>query len=374
MVLDDLTVIDCCWLLPGQFVAMVLGDLGARVIKIEMPETGDYARQMGGEGFATVNRGKEGLTLNLRIPAAQEVMHRLVNRSDVLLEGFRPGVMARLGASYETLAAIQPSLLYCSLSGFGQTGPHRDRPGHGLNYAAIAGLQHMAGDSESLAPIIGDLAGSLFAAIAVLAAVRERDRHGTGQYIDMSITDAVYGLLTESLAGGHRGTGRRQGTFGVFTAADDRLITIGAVEDHFFAALARAIGCPQWLDDPRYATYDARRINGHELRPHVESAVRSRTSSEWLAAFAEAGVPSSLVNDLSEATYDAHAEARQLVTRIDQPGIGQVAQVRFPALFSSLDYRRSAPAPSVGEHTHAILDELGFTQSEIESLRSAGAI
>lgn len=274
MVLDDLTVIDFCWLLPGQFVGMVLGDLGARVIKIELPGTGDYARGMGAEGFAAVNRGKEGLTLNLKIPAAREVMNRLARRSDVLLEGFRPGVMARLGASYETLSEIQPSLLYCSLSGFGQTGPHRDLPGHGLNYAAIAGLQHMAGDSESLSPTIGDLAGSMFAIIAVLAAIRERDRHGTGQYIDMAITDAVYGLLTESLAGGHRRSGQRQGTFGVFTAADGRMITIGAVEDHFFASLARAIGRPEWLDDPRYATYHARGVNGHELRPDVESAVR----------------------------------------------------------------------------------------------------
>ena len=376
MVLDDLTVVDCCWLLPGQFTAMMLADLGARVIKIELPGTGDYARSFGARGFASVNRGKEGLTLDLRKPGAQEVMHRLAANADVVMEGFRPGVMARLGADYDTLRRFRPDLIYCSLSGFGHTGPHRDRAGHGMNYAAIAGLQYMAGDSLGLAPILGDLAGSVYATISILAALRERDRHGVGQFIDLSITDAVYGLLTEPLAEGRGRTAdsARPGTVGVFEGSDGKLIMIGAVEDHFFAALAKTIGHEEWLMNERYATYDARSKHGHELREQVTAALRTREAAHWVTVLTEAGCPCSPVNDLSEAMRDDHAIVRELVTYVDQPGVGEVAHVRFPAVFSDLEYRRSGIAPAVGEHTNSILGELGYDKGQIDTMRMDGAV
>lgn len=377
-VLNDLTVIDCCWLLPGQFATMILADLGARVIKIELPGEGDYVRAMRPAGFATVNRGKEGLTLDLHIPEAQQVFHRLVRHADVVLEGFRPGVMARFNADYEALSTIKSSLIYCSLSGFGQDGPFRDYPGHGLNYAAIAGLQHLAGDSTSLTSIVSDLAGSLFATIAILTALRERDRNGSGQYIDLSITDAVYGLLTEPLAARSRhadgDSPKHQGTAGVFRTLDDRLITVGAVEDHFFRKLAHAISRPEWLHDERYATHGSRQENGAELHAALKQALRTRTSTEWIAIFETSGVPCTLVNDLREATEHPYAQARDLVTLLDQVDIGKVAQIRFPAVYSTIGYKRGLSAPAVGQHTASILTTLGYTPDEIADLKRRNAV
>jgi CoA:oxalate CoA-transferase len=377
-VLKDLTVIDCCWLLPGQFAAMILADLGARVIKIELPGGGDYVRAMRPAGFATVNRGKESLTLDLRIPEAQEVLHRLVRQADVVLEGFRPGVMARFNSDYGTLSRIKPSIVYCSLSGFGQDGPFRDHPGHGLNYAAIAGLQHLAGDSTSLTSMVSDLAGSLFATIAVLVALRERDRSGSGQYIDLSITDAVYGLLTEPLAARSKyadgDSPKHHGAAGVFRTLDDRLITVGAVEDQFFRKLTGAINRSEWLHDERFSTLRARQNNAAELQAALKETLFTRTSAEWIALFESAGVPCTLVNDLREATEDPYAQARGLVTLLDQVDIGRIAQIRFPAVYSTIDYSRGLPAPTVGEHTASILEALGYNRAEIADLKGRSAV
>lgn len=376
LALDDITVIDCCWLLPGQFTAMMLGDLGARVIHVERPG-GDYSREQSPYIFAAANRGKESLTLDLKEPAAQEVLHRLVKRSDVLVEGFRPGVMKRLGADYETLSEIQPGLIYCSLSGFGQNGsPHAHKPGHGLNYAAIAGLQHVAGDSISLAPTLGDLSGTVFAAISVLAALHFRTRTGRGQFIDLSITDAVYALLTDMLAGGHHGgSGARRvsASFGVFETADGKRMTIGAAEDHFFQKFMVAIGHPEVASDPRYLG-ENRRNNEPALAPMVQARIKSRPRHEWMEILERAGVPCAFLNDLNEAVTDEHAVARDIVTWVDQPGLGPVAQIRFPGVFSEMGYRRGELAPEPSQHTDPLLEELGYTKKEVEALKAGGAV
>ena len=367
--LTDLTVIDCCWLLPGQFAAQILGDLGARILKIEHPD-GDYARDIGPFGYAAVNRGKEGLTLNLKQEGADEVLRRLVARADVFIEGFRPGVMARLGGSWDELRAVRPELVYCSISGFGQDGQRRARVGHGLNYASLAGMQSRAGRSTTLTPVLADLAGSLYAVIAILAALK---RPGRGQFIDLSITDAVYGLMSEMLAGNdllaHESDDAGAGAFGVFEARGGDLMSVGAVEDVFWRALCVAVGHPEWPDRTGWGVYEERRQQAREIRSALEEVFALRPRTEWLHVLGAAGVPAEAVNDLAEATVDPLAMERGLVSWVDEPGLGKVAHVRFPALFSDSDPAPAGRAPEIGEHTDAILAELGFSPAQVQDLK-----
>ena len=385
LALDDITVVDASWLLPGQYCSMVLAELGARVIKIELP-AGDYSRRWDPHGYAAVNRGKEGLTLNLRLPAAREVLYRLIARADVFLEGFRPRVMPELQADYATLSAIQPGLIYCSISGYGQDGPSRDRPGHGVNYAGVAGMLTFGGDGVTLAAVMSDLAASVFAAISILAAVRDRDRRGRGQYIDLAITDATYALMADRLAGPDDGRAQpmaangettlpaNRGAFGIFRAGDGELLTLGAVEDRFWQLLCQAVGRSEWGTDPRYATDSERRRRGGEIQRLLSEVLATRPRSDWLTKFEAAGVPCGPLNSPAGARVDAHAAARELITQVAQPGVGEVSHVRFPAVFSELGRRQGVRAPDVGEHNLAILEELGYSSAEIAQLRELGAI
>jgi len=202
--LEGITVIDACGMMPGQFTAMILADLGARVIKVERPGTGDFARTTVPGNFEAVNRNKESVTLDLKRPEARDVLHRLVRKADVFMEGFRPGVTARLGADYDTLKAVKPDLIYLSLSGYGQTGPYRDRTGHDPNYLAVAGVLWLAGDPEGppegvVGASMADLGGTFWSAICILAALQARHHHGVGQYIDIALADAAYSLMTSRM-------------------------------------------------------------------------------------------------------------------------------------------------------------------------------
>jgi len=372
--LSNCTVVDFSWLLPGQFATRILRDLGARVIKIELPG-GDYARDLGPRGYASVNRGKEGLTLDLKKDASHEVLYRLVSKSDVFVEGFRPGVVARLGASYERLSSIRPQLIYCSISGFGQHGTRRYRVGHGLNYSSLAGMQTLAGRSTALTPRIADLAGSLYAAIAILSAMAAVPR--TGQYIDLSITDSVFGLMTEMLAGDHESTdadGDAVGAFGVFQAADGALLSVGAIEEQFWTALCNTIGRPEWGTRPGWDSFQGRRENGAQIQAALQSIFALSPREELLDLLDGAGVPSEPVNGLAEAVVDPIAAERHLISWIDQPTLGVIPQVRFPVRFATGSEAEAAPAPGVGEHTESILSELDFSQEEIQLFQSHGVV
>lgn len=372
--LSGLTVIDASWLLPGQFSAMILRDLGARVVKIELPG-GDYARAFDEPGWASVNRGKEGLTLNLRPREGHEVMRRLVARADVLVEGFRPGVMDRLGLSYEALRQVQPRLIYCSISGFGQDSPLRMHPGHGLNYAGLAGMVDYAGSSPNLIGLASDLSSSLYATIAILAALRHRDQFGSGQYIDLSITDTTYALMTEHLAGGHRPEQLPPaGTFDIYVGADGRRFTLAAVEDHFWVALCAVVDRPDWAAGKRFADDVSRRRCATEIRSGLVEVFAHQSAAFWLQRLEQAGVPAGPVNDLSEASHDPYAVSRELVAFIDQDEVGPVAQVQFPARFSEIPRAPIARAPGPGEHTDALLAELGYDVEGGAELRRKGIV
>jgi crotonobetainyl-CoA:carnitine CoA-transferase CaiB-like acyl-CoA transferase len=345
------------------------------VVKIELPG-GDYSRSFDPPGWASINRGKEGLTLNLRPAEGREVMMRLAARADVVVEGFRPGVMDRLGVGYEALRQVQPRLVYCSISGFGQDGDQRLRAGHGLNYAGVAGMVDFAGDSSMLIGLASDLSSSLYAAIAILAALRYRDGSGQGQHIDLSITDTTYALMTEHLAGGHGEQQQRQpsGTFGVFIGADGRPFTLAAVEDQFWIALCAVLERPDWATNPQYADDAGRHRYAAEIRAQLAGAFAERPTSEWLDRLEQAGVPAGPVNNLGQATRDPYAVSRELVAWVPQDDVGLVAQVQFPARFSEIERAPVSVAPTAGEHTESLLSELGYSADERAALRRAGVV
>ena len=371
--LSGITVIDASWLLPGQFSAMILRDLGARVVKIELPG-GDYSRSFDEAGWASVNRGKEGLTLNLRHREGHEVMLRLAARADVLIEGFRPGVMDKLGLGYDRLRQVKPGLVYCSISGFGQDGELRRRTGHGLNYGGLAGMVDFAESSPWLVGLASDLSSSLYAAIAILAALRHRDQYGRGQHIDVPITATTYALMTEHLAGGQRVEHPPTGAFGVYAGADGARFTLAAIEDQFWAELCAVVGRQDWLADPRFVDDAGRRRHAAEIGSGLAEAFAAQPTAHWLHRLEQAGVPSGAVNDLSQASQDPYAVGRELVAFTNQDDVGAVTQVLFPARFSEIPRAPISRGPTPGEHTDDLLAELGYDAKQRAALRGDGAV
>jgi crotonobetainyl-CoA:carnitine CoA-transferase CaiB-like acyl-CoA transferase len=382
--LSGVTVIDLCAMMPGQFAAMILGDLGARVIKVERPKVGDFGRHTVKGSHESVNRNKESITLDLKQPAAQEVLRRMVATADVLLEGYRPGVTARLGADYESLSAVNPRLVYCSLSGYGQFGPYTQRVGHDPNYLALAGVLWLAGDPNGppegvLGASMADLSGTYIAAISVLAALLARSLHGNGQYIDVALSDAAYGLMTsrmvEYVMNGRPSKAQvmaRPG-IGVFETEDGLYVSLAAVEDHFWVAFCREVGRDDWLNDPRLRTNAQRREHAQEIRSQLPDIFKTRTRDEWVHDLDAAGVCVSPVNDLGEALVDAHARAREVTEWLEHPVLGRIPQMRFPGLLYGTPATIRSRPPTLGEHTVTVLAGLGYSMGEIEELGRVGA-
>jgi crotonobetainyl-CoA:carnitine CoA-transferase CaiB-like acyl-CoA transferase len=230
-----------------------------------------------------------------------------------------------------------------------------------------------AGSAVRLAANVADMAAGLYASISVVTCLRHRTQTGLGQYIDLSITDSSYGLMTAQLAGQEE-LPSPPGAFGVFTCSDGRQVTLGAVEEHFWRALCATVDRPDWLDDSRFADSASRRTYGADLRVEVAAALKGRTSDQWLAVFKQAEIPASPVNNYVEAVGDPYAVDRKVVSWVHQPGVGEIPQVRFPGQFSESRLRPGSRAPEVGEHTDLLLKELGYSQGDIEALHTSGAV
>jgi crotonobetainyl-CoA:carnitine CoA-transferase CaiB-like acyl-CoA transferase len=361
--------------MAGPFCGQLLGDMGADVIKIE-PLKGDSTRQsMGTQSFLAVNRNKRSIALDLKSDAHRAVFHRLARDADVVLENYRPGVAAKLGAGWDELSELNPRLIYASVSGFGQTGPYAQRPGYDLIAQGLSGVMSVTGEPDG-SPVkcgipIGDLSAGLFCAVAILSAVIARERTGRGQRIDTSLFEGALALSIWETAelwstGGvpqpHGSAHRVTAPYQALRTADGH-ITVGGNNQKLWQKLCEAIGRPELVEDTRFATNDDRMANRPELAAELESALAARTTGEWVEALIEAGVPCGPIHDYRQVFEDEHTQAREMEVRMDG-----VRMLGIPVKMSDTPGAIRRTAPQIGEHTAEVLREAGFTDEEIEPL------
>ena len=394
MPLEGIRVLDLSRLAPGPFCTMLLGDLGADVIVVEAPpehlhgslsadQIVDPNSLERARAYNALGRNKRSIVLNLRDDAARDVFYRLAKTSDVVLEGFRPGVVKRLGVDYETLREVNPRLVYCSLSGFGQEGPRASAVGHDINYIALTGMLDMIGWPGEPPGIplnvIADYAGGgLLAAYAILAALLARDKTGRGQYLDIAMSDGVMYLLAVALsqffASGEinrRGEGMLNGGvpyYNVYQTKDGGWLSVGCLEPHFFANLCRVLDC----DDLVPFQHDPSRRA--EVFERFRQRFLTKTRDEWLALFEGVDACVAPVQTLAEAVADEHNRYRGMVVEVEHPTVGKVRQVGIATKLSETPGRVRTPAPRPGQHTDEVLSEIGLSATEIAALRQKNAI
>jgi crotonobetainyl-CoA:carnitine CoA-transferase CaiB-like acyl-CoA transferase len=391
--LDGFRVLDLSRFLSGPYTTMVLAELGADVVKVERFPEGDDSRRLGpkvnGESypFGMPNRSKRSLALDLKSPTGRDVFLQLAAQSDLVIENFRPGVVRRLGIDYEAVKKVRPDILYCSISGFGQTGPYRDRPGFDIMAQGVTGLLRMTGQPDGRPAKVGiainDIAAGSTAIYSIMAAQMVRERTGEGQYIDISLVDA--GLAwTLWEAGAYFGSGevpaaagtrhRRSTPYQAYRTVDG-FVTIGANNDRLWKRFAEdVVQRPEWLTDPRFETLPDRMAHIDELEQEIEAVTTTRTTDEWVEVCDKAGVPGGPVLTYDENLVDPHVVARDMVVDLEHPIIGPMRTVGTGARFSGLDFEVRGPAPWLGQHTAEVLTERGLSEDEIGRLFDDGVI
>ena len=392
--LDGYTVLDFTRVLSGPYCTMQLADAGARVIKIEQPGSGDDTRAWGppfvnGESayFLSINRNKESLTLDLKHEGATRILDRLLERADVLVENFRPGTMSRLGLAYEQISKRFPRLVYCSISGFGQTGPRFAEPGYDAVVQAEGGLMSITGDTGGppfrLGVAISDIVSGMFAAQGIAFALLARERTGRGQLVDIGMLDATAALLTYQ-AGIYFATGSTPGRMGnrhptivpyeTFTASDGEFV-VAVGNDQQWRRFCEAIALADLGRDPRFTTNRDRISNYTTLRPLLAETLRTRPRADWVQALKRAGVPCGAVRDVGEVLEDPQLEARDMIQRIEHAIAGSIRVTGLPVKLSDTPGTVRTAPPTLGQHTRDILTmDVGLTDPEIESLRASRAI
>ena len=357
--LNGIRVLDLASLLPGPFCSMILADLGAEVIKVERPPGGDPARNFGGL-FDAVNRNKKSITLDLKKREDREAFARMLENSDVLLEGFRPGVLAGLGFGMADVQAINDKVIYCSISGYGQDGPYYKLPGHDINYLAVAGVLSISGDPEGKPAAwggvqIADLCSAMYAALAILAALRHRDLCGKGAYLDVSMADCVLAWMGPRI-GEYYGRGKPakrifmgRGGYGVYKTGDGKYLAIGCVEPHFWQNLCKALELPDMAGEDKYIQWYGRMEFHKEINSVLAERFLEKNREAWLDLLAKADVPCSPVNSINELMHDPHLVSRNLFRSIRGMPV-----VRFPVQFDGIEVREVGPGPKLGEHNEEI--------------------
>jgi crotonobetainyl-CoA:carnitine CoA-transferase CaiB-like acyl-CoA transferase len=389
--LSGIRVLDLSRLLPGGYASQVLADFGADVIKVEEPGSGDYGRNMppygpGGMGlaFLAVNRNKRSLTLNLKSEEGRAIFLRLVESADVLLESFRPGVMARLGLGYEQLREVRPALIYCAISGYGQDGPYSQRAGHDLNYLGYAGLLHYNRDQQGrpvMPPTqLADLAGGgLMAVIGILTALVGRSQTGQGRLVDVSMTEGAMSLLPLAISSylttgqapqpGHSPLDGGLPCYNIYETRDGGYLTLAALEPKFWHAFCTRIGHLELLPFHTPVGPEERK----QAIAILQSIFKTKTRDEWLGELADLDACVGPVYSLEEALSDPHAQARAVAHMSEIAGEALGSLRPFPRLSDTSPEERYQP-PRLGEHSAAILSELGYSQDEIASFRARGII
>ncbi|MBM3119089.1 MAG: CoA transferase [Chloroflexi bacterium] len=403
LALEGIKILDLTHLAPGALCTMIFGDLGADVIKIEAPPgvggrgAGIGLSPMGEEGrrqaaFDALNRNKRSIGLNLRSDKGREIFYQLAQTADVIVEGFRPGVVKRLGVDCETIRAINLRLIYCSLSGYGQDGPYSNRSGHDVNYISIAGALNLIGtpDCPPVIPLnlLADFAGaSLHGVIGILAALVARSKTGTGQYVDISYTDGAMSVLTWFISNYFssgillkRGETWLHGAYpyyGVYEAKDGKYVSIGCVEPWFWENLCRALGKEEYISyciSPEHFLHKPEGEKWEEIFSYLKQVFLTRTRDEWFDFFADKDVPVGKVYTFDEVFNDPQVLHRQMVLEIDHPTLGKVKHPGIAIKLSETPGKVRSLAPIFGEHTEEILRELSYNKSQIEELRQSNII
>jgi formyl-CoA transferase/CoA:oxalate CoA-transferase len=391
--LEGLTVVDLTRVLSGPYCTMVLGDLGARIIKIEHPGRGDDTRQWGppfvgpeSAYFLSINRNKESVTVDFKHPRGREVLSRLIARADVLVENFKPGALDRLGLGWEALHAEHPRLVYASISGYGQSGPRRHEPGYDAVIQAEGGLMSVTGDRSGpayrLGVAISDIVAGLFAAQGILAALYSRERTGMGQRVDIGMLDATAALLTYQSANffatGETPVrlGNRHPTIAPYETFDtsDGEIVIAVGNDAIWQRLCPTLGRPDLAADPRFATNRDRLANYGALRSELDAAFRQRTREEWTARLRAVSVPCGSVRDIGEVVADPQLAERDMVVSLMHPNAGAIRVMGIPVKLSGTQGSVRMPPPRLGQHTEAVLGELEYDPRMIARLKADGAV
>jgi formyl-CoA transferase len=369
----------------------VLADLGADVIKVE-PPAGDSTRVMPGASgrdspsFNAVNRGKRGIVLNLKTPAGRDVLLRLARATDILIENYRPGVMAALGAGYEALAAVNPRIIYASISGYGQTGPHRNKGGFDLVAQGVSGIMSITGEPGGAPAKAGvpltDLGAGLFALVGILAALEHRHRTGLGQHVDTALVDAGVALsvweATEYFSGAGvpkaLGSAHRMNAPYQAIRCADGYVTLGAANDRIFARLCDLLGHPEWLQRAEFATNAGRVANRGLLADAIEAITMQHPRAHWLAVFDANDIPCGPINDYAQVFADPQVQARQMMVETDHPTLGRTRMLGSPIKMSGTPPDVTRRAPLLGEHTDEVLRDAGYSDAEIAALRAAHAV
>ena len=390
--LEGLVVVDLTRVLSGPYCTMQLADMGARVIKVEQPGRGDDTRAwgppfIGAESayFLSINRNKESLTLDLK--SGRAVLERLLDRADVLVENFRPGAMERLGLGYAAVAARWPRLVYCSISGFGQTGPRRDQPGYDAVVQAEGGLMSITGEADGpafrLGVAIADIVSGMFAAQGIALALLARARTGRGQHVDIGMLDSTAALLTYQaaiyFATGQPPTrmGNRHPTivpYETFEASDGEFV-LAVGSEGLWRRFCELLDAPGVAEDPRFATNRDRVSHYEILRPLLAERILQRSRAEWIERLMAAGVPCGSVRDVSEVLRDPQMTAREMIAAVEHAAVGSVQVLGVPIKLSETPGTVRAAPPTLGQHTDRILrTDLGFSDADIARLRQNGTV
>ena len=391
--LKGMRVLDFTQVMAGPFCTLLLGDLGADVVKVERPPDGEENRRgavrWNGESlpFLLINRNKRGICIDLKNPEGRKVALRLAQQADVVVENYRPGTMKDLGLDYESVRQVKSDIIYCSISGFGQTGPYAYRGGYDLIAQGMSGLMSVTGVPDGPPVKVGvpicDLVAGLYAAQSIMAAYIYRLKTGQGQYLDVSLLESGIAMTFWETAE-YFGTGqpprpmgsahRLSAPYQAFRGSDGKYFTIGAGNQANWRRLCQAIGRPDLAEDPRFADGAHRIRNLNALQHELERTFATRPAAHWLAVLDAAEVPCGPIYTLDEVYKDPHVLARGMLIELEHPRAGKVPQIGVPVKFSLTPGRITRPAPTLGQHTQEVLQEAGFTHQEIESLRRCKAI
>ncbi|MGW6663502.1 MULTISPECIES: CoA transferase [Peribacillus] len=388
--LSGIKVLDLSRLLPGPYCSLMMADYGAEVIKIEEPERGDYIRwrkpaiEEIGARHLTINRNKKSVELNLKTEEGKEIFKKMAESADVILESFRPGVMSRLGIGFDEISKINRGIVYCSLTGYGQTGPYRDLPGHDINYIGYSGILGLIGEKNGKPVVpgvqIADIGGgALMALSGICMALLNKERTGKGQYIDISMMDGavtwLYASASDYFASGkvpERGGNRLDGQYAfyqVYETKDNKYLSVGASEEKFWKKICELIGKPEWIE-----LHGGNDDVQEQLKLEMSEVFKKKNQQEWLDLLALEETCVGPVNDIEQIFSDPQIIERELFTEMKHPVAGNIKQIGFPIKFSETPGKIHAHAPILGEHTEEILQQLDYSSDTIENLRISGVI